>query len=58
VPRIKSPFDRGDFDSFQNWKDVDNDKPKGRRARDAGKDGLIHPIFVDITKDLNSYDFL
>jgi hypothetical protein len=34
----ESPLDRGDFDSFQNW-----------------KDGLTHPIFVDINKDLNSY---
>jgi hypothetical protein len=45
-----NPLDRGDFDSFKNWKDVGNDKLKGRRARDAGKDGLTHPILVDINK--------
>jgi hypothetical protein len=50
-----NPLDRGDFDSFTNWKDVGNDKPKRRMARDEGKDGLTHPIFVDINKDLNSY---
>jgi hypothetical protein len=52
---LNPPLIRGDFDSFQNWKDGGNAMPKGRRARDAGKDGLTHPTFVDINKDLNSY---
>ena len=29
--------------------------PFGRRAGDEGKEYLTHPIFVDIDKDLNSY---